>query len=150
MPSLHLCLPLGLDGQSGISSSSCCFCSSLGRDQTHSVMPKMRGHLFISRAKKALTNVMTTSRLGTLTGPHRGPRAARMGRRVSNWTGTAAFLLESDVGCLFPDPKLRDCSLPHPTEQRWAMVPVKQPKRKDGIFLILCLSILLNLIQGKI
>lgn len=63
LPNLHLCLLapfLGLEGQFGICPSFCCFCSCLGRDQTCSIMQKMRGNLSISRAKKALSNLMTT------------------------------------------------------------------------------------------
>lgn len=59
--------------------SPCSFCRCLGRDQTCSIMQKTRGNLFISRAKKALTNVTTTSRLGTLTGPHGGPWSSKDG-----------------------------------------------------------------------
>lgn len=59
--------------------SPCSFCRCLGRDQTCPIMQKTRGNLFISRAKKALTNVTTTSRLGTLTGPHGGPWSSKDG-----------------------------------------------------------------------
>lgn len=114
-------------------------------------MQKMRGNLFTPRKP----NVMTTSRLGTLLDLMEVPGAARMGRKVSHWTGTVVFLLESDVGCLFPDPSLNQAQgLLTSTCINIAKVgngPCETASQKSwNFFFISCLPILLNPVQGKI